>query len=60
MQHTGDLCRVAQTMDDFGRELQLLRDLVPYRHEPRRTRVMKAEPSAHPVIHEGGELAPDL
>ncbi len=61
LQRAGNLGRIAQAEDDLGRQLQLVRDLMPERHQAHRTRVLEAEIRiAHAVSDERGDFAAQL
>src|SRR6267378_2609565 len=60
IKRSGDLRGIAQAQHDLRRQLELVEDLMPHRHQPYRARILEAEIGvAHPRFEKSDDLAPD-
>src|ERR1700738_4237948 len=60
IKRSGDLRGIAQAQHDFRRQLELVEDLMPYRHQPYRARILEAEiAGTHALFEKSDNLTLD-
>src|ERR1700682_2607087 len=58
IKRSGDLRGIAQAQHDFRRQLELVEDLMPYRHQPYRARILEAEIAGTHALFEKSDNPP--